>query len=207
MDIVCHGVPSPKVWDDYLSYLEAKEQMKITKVNFRDKKLSGWRSHVESFCFNDTYTYTYTFYTHIMLRCSCGNCPYTNLHRPSDITVGDFWGVEKTQAAKLGEDNKGCSLMLVNTEKGGDWYEGVKDKLYSIQVSSSDCLQPNLQSPSVLHPKRDEFEKDYIKLGLVKTLKKYNLIEWKLELRKMFSRIKNAIPKPFVTFVKKLIGR
>lgn len=211
MDIVCHGVPAPLVWNDYLTYLESKENMKITRADFRDKKLKGWRSHIESFCFNDKKiyadTYTFAFYIHLTLRHSCGNCPYTNLQRPSDISVADFWGVEKTQAAELGEDNKGCSLMLVNTEKGKVWYESVKENVYSIPVSTLDCMQPNLQAPSVLHPKRDEFEKDYINLGLVKTLKKYNLIGWKLDLRKIISGIKNAIPRPIVTFAKKLLGR
>lgn len=209
MDIVCHGVPSPKVWDDYLSYLEKKEKMRITAVNFRDKGLKGWRSHVESFCFDDTYTYTYTytFYTHIMLRHSCGSCPYTNLQRPSDITVGDFWGIEKTKAAKLGEDNKGCSLMLINTEKGKGWFERIKDKMHTIQVSTEDCLQPNLQSPSVLHPKRDEFEKDYIEYGLERTLKKYNLMGWKIELKKTFRKLYSYIPKPIKNLLRRIIGK
>ena len=52
MDIVCHGVPGPFVWKDYLRYLEQKEKMSITAVNFRDKSKAGWRSHVESFIFN-----------------------------------------------------------------------------------------------------------------------------------------------------------
>ena len=135
--------------------------MRITAVNFRDKKRFGWRLRVESFLFANTYTYT--FYTHIMLRRSCGECPYTNTRCPSDVTVVDFWGVEKTVAAALGADNKGCSLILLNTDKGKDWFEQARKSMEC--MSLEDCLQPQLRHPSVLHPKRIAFEEDYARWG------------------------------------------
>lgn len=187
MDIVCHGVPGPFIWRDYLDYLEAKEGMRITAVNFRDKKRFGWRSHVESFLFANTYTNT--FYTHIMLRRSCGECPYTNTHRPSDITVADFWGIENTSAADLGADNKGCSLILVNTDKGENWFEQVKGNMEYKAIPLEDCLQPQLCHPSILHPERIAFEKDYARLGFERTLKKYGLLGWKAEVKAFRRRL------------------
>lgn len=191
MDIVCHGVPGPFIWRDYLDYLEAKEGMRITAVNFRDKKRFGWRSHVESFLFANTCTNTYTntFYTHIMLRRSCGECPYTNTHRPSDITVADFWGIENTSAADLGADNKGCSLILVNTDKGENWFEQVKGNMEYKAIPLEDCLQPQLCHPSILHPERIAFEKDYARLGFERTLKKYGLLGWKAEVKAFRRRL------------------
>lgn len=191
MDIVCHGVPGPFVWRDYLKYLEKKEKLPITGVNFRDKSRSGWRSHVESFRFANTYTYTYTylFYNHINLRYSCGECPFTNLHRPSDATVADFWGVEKTNASRLGEDNKGCSLLLLNTEKGEIWFEHIKEQLDYISVKVEDCLQPNLEYPSVLGNNRMKFEQDYAKRGFVYIMKKYGDIGWRFKIRVLKSKM------------------
>ena len=207
MDIVCHGVSAPFVWRDYLNYLERKEHMQITAVNFRDKRKFGWHSHVESFLFNNvyTYTYTYTFYTHIMLRNSCGECPYTNTRRPSDVTVADFWGIEKTIAAEMGADNKGCSLMLVNTEKGKQWFEAIKKNLEYKKVPIEDCLQPQLRHPSVLHPQRIAFENDYEKLGFEKTLKKYGFLGWKNNWKCFRKKLSTMVIQPFKNSIREIV--
>lgn len=211
MDLVCHGVPSPGIWEDYLCYLEKKEKMPLTAVNFRDKGLKGWRYHIESFQFAHTRIsyeclYTDMFYKHIMLRKSCHNCPYTNTARPSDITAGDFWGIECSSASVMGEDNKGCSLMLINTEKGKVWFAEIKDRLQTIQTGLHECLQPNLCNPSASHPKRDAFEKDYARYGFEKTLRKYGFIGWKRAFRDIFMKVKPIVPKPVRTFVRKIVG-
>lgn len=202
MDIVCHGVPGPFVWRDYLQYLEGKEKLPLTAVNFRDKSKSGWRSHVESFCFAGTYTYTYTytylFYTHINLRYSCGVCHYTNLKRSSDITVGDCWGVEKTKAIRLGMDNKGCSLFLINTPKGKKWFDSIKDSLDYMPVNISECLQPNLIHPSRLHPKRRQYEEDYRKNGFVYVMKKYGNQGWRYKIRQLGRSICSSFLKNII---------
>lgn len=98
VDLVCHGVPAPYVWRDYLKYIEKKYHAKITDVNFRDKSQLGWSAHKESFKLGNKYlcvsTYTDLFYKHLMFRHSCGVCHFTNLKRPSDLTIADF-GVGK----------------------------------------------------------------------------------------------------------------
>lgn len=174
VDIICHGVPSPYIWEDYLSYLEEKENKKITAVNFRDKKRFGWTSHKESFLFNNTYTYTYTyiFYKHIMFRQSCSECPYCNLNRPSDLTLGDFWGWEKTDPL-FNLDDKGCSLVLCNTPKGLNLFEAVRAALDVRPAKLEDCMQTHLSKPSSKHPLRIKFEEEYVKLGFEYVLKKY----------------------------------
>lgn len=131
-DIVCHGVPSPYIWRDYLLYLETKYKNQILKVNFREKTKFGWSAHKESYDFSNKHVYanfyTNLFYEHITLRHSCGICHYTNLQHPSDITLADFWGWEKTDA-NLNLDDKGISLVLVNTTKGQKWFEAVKNAI------------------------------------------------------------------------------
>lgn len=195
MDIVCHGVPGPFMWRDYLHFLESKEKQKLTSVNFRDKKYKGWHAHVESFTFEHTYTYTYTylFYSHINLRYSCGKCPYTNFRRISDITVSDFWGVEKSKAARLGADNKGCSLFLVNTEKGRIWFDAIRDELDSIPVGLDECIQPQLLHPAQLHKKRDKFEEDYVKHGFAYVRRKYGNVG----INRVINKAKNIL-RPIV---------
>ena len=84
VDIICHGVPSPFIWRDYLHYIQNKIGKKIYKVVFRDKKHYGWHSCKESFFHEDGFdsfdTYAYLFYQNIMLRPSCRVCYYANLN-------------------------------------------------------------------------------------------------------------------------------
>lgn len=198
MDIVCHGVPGPFMWRDYLHFLESKENQKLTSVNFRDKKYKGWHAHVESFTFEHTYTYTYLFYSHINLRYSCGQCPYTNFRRVSDVTVSDFWGVEKSKAARLGADNKGCSLFLVNTEKGKLWFDSVKPSLDFIAVDLDECIQPQLLHPAKLHKKRNKFEEDFTKYGFAYVRRKYGNVG----INRVINKAKSIL-RPVVNILRK----
>lgn len=196
VDIVCHGVPSPFYWRDYLAYIEKKKGEKVTAVNFRDKSKLGWAAHKESFTFADgvtyTYTYTYTFYQHIMFRRSCGECHFTNLQRPSDLTLADFWGWEKVDTS-FNADDKGVSLVLVNTVKGKVLFDAVKHQMNCILTDTTKCLQPNLQYPSEIHPLRDSFEEDYQKYGFVYVAKKYGDLGWRYKMRRLKQKCRTAI--------------
>ena len=138
--------------------------------------------------------FTYVFYQHIMLRNSCGKCHFCNTTRPSDITIADFWGWEKTDP-DINKDDKGVSLVLVNTPKGREIFEAVKDKLDTIPAELENCLQPNLQHPSVIHPKRMNFEREYIKYGFKYVMYKYGDVGWRYKYRKFKQRVKNKIKR------------
>ena len=178
VDIVCHGVPGATMWRDYLDYLEKKYNREIMAVNFRDKEHYGWGAHKESFLFADftnftSFTsFTHIFYQHIAFRMSCGNCHFCNLIRPSDLTLADYWGWQRTDN-QFNADDKGCSLVLLNTEKGKELFETVKDKMNVIPAKIENIMQPNLEQPSVFHPKRLDFERNYEKHGFLYILKKY----------------------------------
>ena len=107
-----------------------------------------------------------------MFRHSCGNCPFANLRRPGDITLADFWGWE-TVVPDFNKDDKGISLLLINTEKGTKIFNLIKEKIITQKVEIEQCLQPNLQHPSRINLKRDLFEKDYSKKGFKYIKKKY----------------------------------
>ena len=169
VDIVCHGVPSPYIWRDYIKYLEEKNGDTIVCVNFRDKQKFGWEDHVESYKLKDNKDilsdiYTRYFYKHIMFRHSCGICYYTNIIRPSDLTLADFWGWEKT-APEINKDNLGLSLVLVNTNKGKELWNNASKYLEYFSSAIENCLQHNLREPSIIHRKRRAFERDYKKYG------------------------------------------
>ncbi|MCD8387769.1 MAG: Coenzyme F420 hydrogenase/dehydrogenase, beta subunit C-terminal domain [Bacteroidales bacterium] len=176
VDIICHGVPSPKFWKDYLNYLEAKENRKVSNVNFRNKEKYGWTSHKESFkyegCYTYTYTYTYTFYKHYTFRDSCYECPFCNTHRPSDLTLGDFWGWEKTNPT-FNLDDKGCSLILCNTPKGLKVFKETWENLHVITAALEDCMQIHLKKPTKRPELREKFENDYNNKGFDYIIKQY----------------------------------
>lgn len=196
VDIVCHGVPGPNLWRDYLSFLEKKYGSAICWVNFRDKQEYGWAAHRESFKFvnggGQKMSFTFLFYKHIMFRKSCEKCPYTNLERPSDITLADFWGWEKTDP-NLNSDDKGISLVLLNTEKGKELFEKIKDRMNTTPVNIENCLQSNLRRPTKADPKRNEFETDYLRKGFKYVYYKYGEDGWRYKLTNLYKRIKNKI--------------
>lgn len=179
VDIVCHGVPSPKLWADYISYIEKKYRTSILTANFRDKSDIGWKGHKESFILKGIQekiyrtTWTHLFYKNIMLRPSCGSCHFCNLKRPSDITLADFWGSEK-QNPEANKDNKGLSLVLCNTQKGLEIFKNVSNKMYIFETSPDIYLQANLQTPSILNPLSEKFANDYSKHGFEYVVNKYS---------------------------------
>lgn len=185
IDIVCHGVPAPYIWRDYLKYIENKVGDKAIKVDFRDKTKLGWGAHKESFTFENNYlltdTYTHLFYKHIMFRHSCGVCHFTNTKRPSDITIADFWGWKKS-SADFNIDDKGCSLVFCNTNKGNIWLCSVREHLNVIDVENGNCMQPNLQRPSEIDIHRDEFEDEYRIKGFKYVLFKYGNVSMRYKI-------------------------
>lgn len=196
VDLVCHGVPAPYVWRDYLKYIEKKYHEKITVVNFRDKSQLGWAAHKESFKLGDKYvctsTYTDLFYKHIMFRHSCGVCHFTNFIRPSDLTIADFWGWEKVDQ-HINADDKGVSLLLVNTEKGRRFFSEIANQIHYLKTDIRHCLQPNLEHPSLISPLRVDFERDFISKGFVYCAKKYGNIGTKHRIFNLLRRVKHKI--------------
>lgn len=201
VDIVCHGVPGPYLWRDYLAYLEKIQGSPIVWVNFRDKQKYGWRAHLESFIFKNgggKMSFTFLFYKHIMFRQSCGKCHFCNTRRPSDITIADFWGWEKTNPT-INKDDKGLSLVLVNTEKGKILFDAIKDRMNVVPAKLENCLQTHLRMPSDIHPLRMQFEEDYKKKGFEYVYLKYNIPQrsrrYKFKLKMFLKRILNHIKR------------
>lgn len=160
VDIICHGVPSPRLYKDYLTYLENKNESKVVSFNFRDKSVNGWHDHKESAILEngkrivDT-IYTDLFYTNCFFRESCYTCPYASTHRVADITLGDLWGWESIDKT-LNDDDLGVSLVFVNSEKGYRLLEIAKTSISLKQLTLEQCLQRNLKEPTSLPSIRSE---------------------------------------------------
>lgn len=193
-DLICHGVPSPNVWKDYIGFIENKFKKKVIQAEFRDKEF-GWEAHYESFKLMGenkkrvTQEYTNLFYKHIILRPSCSCCKFANMNRVADITLGDFWGIEKHNDSF--NDNRGISLIFTNTRKGNKLFQDVKEKFEFFECNPQECMQPTLQRPSKASVRRKEFWYDYERKSFDKLLKKYAVPVLKKEMLKY--RIKKVL--------------
>lgn len=133
-DMVCHGVPSPKVWKRYLSLREAEAGGRAASVSFRDKE-NGWRKFSTKItfqggkeycsCYRDD-PYMSAFLGGLCLRPSCYHCHFKGISRESDLTLADFWGVNRILGER--DDNLGMSLLLVHTVKGEALFSPVRGK-------------------------------------------------------------------------------
>ena len=121
-------------------------------------------------------------------------CHFANTIRPSDITIADFWGWEKTNP-DFNKDDKGVSLLLVNTEKGKRLLELAKTDLDMFPAQLENCLQPNMQHSTPIHPARMKFERLYAKKGFLAAMKRYGGIGWRYKLMKPFLKLLSSETK------------
>ncbi|SEA08378.1 Coenzyme F420-reducing hydrogenase, beta subunit [Eubacterium aggregans] len=193
-DIVCHGVPSPMIWSDFLEYIEKNEKKRIDVVEFRDKSVS-WHNSTMSFYNNKEKFLSYpqargifggAFFNHFILRPSCHQCPYASFSRDSDITIADYWGVERVMPEF--DDDKGVSLILINSEKGVSLLPTLKEKMELKESTVQDCQQPNLIKASEPNRYRNIFWLTYKKKGLIKACKRVGLIPQSF-FERIFSKI------------------
>lgn len=131
VDLICHGVPSPKVWKQYLK--ETIDNEEFIDADFRDKE-AGWTVYLTTTTATNTYKcdmkndyYLKAFLNNMCLRPSCGICPFTSTQRESDITIGDFWAIERFD--KKLNDKKGTSVILLNNEKGKEIFKNIKNTM------------------------------------------------------------------------------
>ena len=207
MDIVCHGVPSPAVWDSYKEYMHKKYHGKITEVDFRNKRKHGWWDHVESVKIHgfeiDSQIYKNLFYEHNILRECCYECPYKNLERQGDITIADAWGIAK--AAPAFDDNHGVSLVLSTTDIGQQWLE----KAFEVCDYEVCDIKDYMQDPFIKSFEKpadyEQFWKDYFSKDFAEIVKKKyedpvkNRVKWRVK-----RMVKAVVPQALIN---KLRGR
>lgn len=175
VDIACHGVPSPKVWSMYLEYMQEKNKSGIKALSFRNKK-NGWTHATMSIDFESGNNYSETllrdpyyngFGKSLFTRKSCFHCQFRHMNTAADITLADFWGIEKFQEGdeSLGKaisDNKGISLVLVNTLKGSKVLESISGKVILKERDYEESISgnPRLISSNAIPKARAHFFRD-----------------------------------------------
>lgn len=183
-DIVCHGVPSPAVFEEYKKYREEKAGSKITYFSFRKKKkgAEGYFVYVE-FENGTVYEapaskdeYTKMYLRNICLRNSCYNCNHKSKNRPSDFTLADFWGVEKLLPEMSADKDKGVSLVLVNSDKARRILGEISPQLVVMETNLGSAIGYNKSaiSSSAFQWERKSFVRYVKKHGFEKAYGKYS---------------------------------
>lgn len=161
VDVVCHGVPSPKLWKKYVLFKE-KRNGKFKNVNFRCKE-KGWSNfgikEDQKYINKDRDSYIQMFLKNYSLRPSCYECS-AKQYKLSDISIADFWGIENLSPEM--NDNKGTSLVITRTKKGDCIFDAVKNNLIYKVVRYDEGVKNNpAEYESVLKPvKRNDFFED-----------------------------------------------
>ena len=218
VDLVCHGVPSTKMFKEYIALLENKYKGRVVNFNFRDKT-KGWAKNAS--CIIDTgeetkkidlwqseSSYLYYFSESYLFRDSCYNCKYTSKNRPADITIGDFWGIENVHPEILRkrgwDEKKGISLIIVNTLIGECALNEITDLLMLEESSFENMAKYNhqLKEPSKAQPNNVVIEL-YKKEGWESVDNRFNKV---IGLRKYSSRIKSLLPSGIKNLLKRLKG-
>ena len=178
-DIICHGVPCHRIWGEYKNLVEKKKRATL-KLHYFRTKLNGWHSMTSKNVFHNgkedyksllSQLHMNLFLSNLILRPCCYHCSFATMQRCSDLTIGDFWGVERSLPDF--DDNKGISLVLTNTRKGYELLLSLNNKLEIEESTKADCLQNNLLQPTGLPAEREAFWKDYTQYGYRYTAIKY----------------------------------
>lgn len=206
VDIICHGVPSPKVWDIYLKETCSKllknmpnEEYSVGSAKDRDykscieaisfrSKITGWQNFSfllklkfstndkkKSVVFSEEVgknNYMRIMISHLSLRPSCHYCHCKSGKSHSDITIGDFWGIDKYNSQI--DDDKGISAVLVNTEKGLSTNIGENATIQEQTFKQITTNVTTYQNSSDIHPKRKHFFKHIEKYDLNKVIERYS---------------------------------
>lgn len=198
-DLVCHGVPSQMIFDKYIECLQAKYKGKVSSYGFRHKTYTaknGWNSKnikvnigkkiIVKNSQEDTYLRGY--HSELFYRPSCYKCKYANPERVSDITMADFWGVEKIFPEE--QLHKGVSVFLVNTKKGHELVDKLAKTMRIEPVEKEFVIRSigQLNKAATLHPKRELFFRV-------------------LETQDFDKAIEQSIPNPKPSLIKRILSK
>lgn len=214
VDLVCHGTPSPMLWNKYLDYQKQKYKSDIKEIAFRNKTY-GYHSGTMRILFDNGKAYygsaridfmLKSFFKEIASRPSCYNCAFKTMERCSDFTIYDCWHAEKL-VPELKDDDKGFTNLIIQSEKGKQIFENIKKhyEYYLVDTEKAVALDGSMvRKPAIAHPARSMFymnlDKDdlarHIKYYIPITLKDYiiersKLILYKTGLLKRLKELKN----------------
>lgn len=195
-DMLCHGVPSPQLYSEYITFLEDVFCSKAKSFSFRDKSVNGWERCCIKAEFHNGLQYQVPsmrdFYSALfsyalVLRPSCYKCVWKKDQRNADFTLGDFWGIDKIDplfADRLG----GVSLILLNTEKAKRILKELQAEIECQQYSIEQAMQYNdslVRSRPECIPDRDKKFQELLNKGIRETIRDtyqlWKMVEWVFE--------------------------
>ena len=165
IDVLCHGVPSPKIWRMYLEEKKKQHHASVEKFEFRNKE-NGWKNYSINILFSYKQRYRVHYFEdkfmkmflgNIDLRPSCYECPFKDFPRISDMTIGDSWGIENYMPDM--DDDKGTSIILVHSLNGERMLEAIRKNLIIREAILNEALPPMAESrrPVEMHPNRKKY--------------------------------------------------
>lgn len=205
VDFICRGVNSPKVYRAYLDSLEKKYGSKVAYVKAKNKEL-GWRNLTRKVTFENGQSYYGVFmdddfrrgyHTNVFCRPSCYDCKFKGFPRIADITIADYWGIEKVD--KNLDNNIGTSMMLLNSKKGEAYFEMIKDKIEYKETPFDSIIGGNPALSTSIEPAiidRKTFFKDLDAHDFDYVTNKYYPLSKKHVQQSLKSKIK-ALIKPY----------
>lgn len=210
VEVICHGVPSQKLFNKYVAFLEKKYKAKLIEYKFRSKKAASWGTYKALATFEknkkiiyqkinaDFDPYYWSFLYSENHRESCYNCKFAKKDRNADLTLGDFWGIEKIMPKMV--DYNGVSVVVINTYKGKNILEGLKEKLefHEVDYEKVQGYNKQLQKTSNRKQSRDNWYKNIDEEQFIEKIK------IKKNLR---SYVKIFFPQRFKFMIKKMIKR
>lgn len=183
VDYICRGINSPKVWGKYIDSFEERYGSKVVYAKAKSKEL-GWRNLTQKVILANGKAYYETasqsnftkgyLQTGAYCRPSCYDCKFKGYPRISDITLADFWGIERVSASM--DKNLGTSLVMINSKKGQAFFETVKKRINFVEVPFKSIemgnghLNKSLDPPKV---NREEFFSDLDKMSFTQIAEKY----------------------------------
>ena len=177
VDILCHGVASPLIFADYVKFINKHSIGHLQDIFMKDKTF-GWGYQELRLYFKEgssefnsplSCLWNKIYYNHICNRPSCHQCRFTNLYRTGDITIGDFWNIEKSHKDFF--STLGVSLFMINTSEGHTLWENIKQEFEAIESNINECMQPVLKSPQTEPPGRKQFWENYKEKGFEKVIR------------------------------------
>ena len=162
IDVLCHGVPSPKIWRMYLEEKKKQHHTSIEKIEFRNKE-NGWKNYSMKISFSNVQPYCVHFFEdkfmrmflyNIDLRPSCYACHFKEFPRESDMTIGDSWGIEKYMPDM--DDDKGTSVILVHSSNGEKLFKAIRNSLI-VREAKLDEVTADSRKSVEMHPNRKKY--------------------------------------------------
>lgn len=169
VDLICHGAPPLKFYKEYVRFFHHKFKFDCTFFRDEGQFVFGLKEREETVYKVPSYRdlYFHAFLSGLTYCSGCYSCKFAQINRISDLTIGDFWGIEET-GNWMGKTRK-ASAVLVNTEKGQKFVDSCANELYIEKQTIEDVVKYNaqLRAPSQAHPDRKKFLKNYTKRGFI----------------------------------------